>query len=237
MFSYKTLKLKKQNPFKSVDLPKYYFVFCFFALSGLSDAAEVSGSHFTSITVDTTSLIRTNSPCSMLLLFAGSWGSCLPLRPVEGVPVGEELPWGCPLQVGREKNKKHKSSSWSGRWVIPNPTTQQSKRSIKGSEVTLWKTGGGEDEATFAQTSHSCSRCGATAHFTCPLRTRGGCHLCKRDNGTDGERTGSEHTRGAGVTLTAACTCQAEESWDTTRLDHFGQRASGGPRGPYCPSG
>lgn len=36
-------------------------------------------------------------PCSMLLLFAGSLGSCRPLRPDEGVPVGEGPPWGCVL--------------------------------------------------------------------------------------------------------------------------------------------
>lgn len=43
-------------------------------------------------------ILEYNVPCSMLLLFAGSWGSCLPLRPDEGVPVGGEgLPWGCAL--------------------------------------------------------------------------------------------------------------------------------------------
>lgn len=45
-------------------------------------------------------------PCSMLLLFAGSFGSCLPLRPDEGVPEGGEgLPWGCALTDRNTKNK------------------------------------------------------------------------------------------------------------------------------------
>lgn len=53
-----------------------------------------------------------NIPCSMLLLFAGSWGSCLPLRPDEGVPVGEGLPWGCTLTDGniKETEKEIKKS-------------------------------------------------------------------------------------------------------------------------------
>lgn len=113
-----------------------------------------------------------NSPCSMLLLLAGSWGSCLPLRPVEGVPVGEGLPWGCPLEEGGEKT--HQSSLRLGRQVIRVHKTQRSKRSIKGSEVTLWKTGGSRAEE---KTRHVCTN----VSLLLTLQRYWAPHVCRLD--------------------------------------------------------